>query len=115
MSHPASKATSVALHYLAYIPLAGVTLSVIVTIKALILQVMLVIDKGGWAWLKTHQAADLGFLQLILDDRLSAIRRQLILGAAKLANTPALIAFPLLALACWLMGKGLQALAKGMK
>jgi len=115
MSHPASKATSVVLHYLSYIPLAGVTLSVFVTLKALILQIMLVINKGGWAWLKMHQAADLGFLQLILDDRLSAVRRQLILGAAKLANTPALIVFPCIALVCWLMGKGLQALAKGIK
>jgi len=115
MSYSASKATAVVIHYIAYLPLAGVTISVFVTIKALILQLMLVIDKGGWAWLKTHQAVNLGFLELILDDRFSAFRRQLILGAAKLANSPALIVFPCIALVCWLIGKGLQALAKGIK
>ncbi|WP_300670641.1 hypothetical protein [Desulfoluna sp.] len=115
MSRPASKATAVVIHYLAYLPLAGVTLSVYLILKTLILQVILLVDKGGWAWVKTHQALNLGFLQLILDDRLSAVRRQLVLGAAKLANTPALIVFPCIALLCWLTGKGLQALAKGIK
>lgn len=115
MSHPASKATAVALTYLAYLPLAGVTLCVFMIAKALVLQLMLVAEKGGWVWLKTHQALNLDFLQLLLDDRFAAVRRQLLLGAAKLANTPALIVLPIIALACWLTGKGLQALAKGIK
>jgi ABC-type spermidine/putrescine transport system permease subunit II len=115
MSHPASKATAVAFHFIAYIPLAGVTLSVFMTLKTLILQVVLFVDKGGWAWVKCHQAMNLGFLQILLDDRLSPFRRQLLLGAAKLANTPALLVFLGSALACLLVGKGLQAIAKAME
>lgn len=115
MSHPASKATAVALHFIAYIPLAGVTLSVFMVLKTLILQIMLFVEKGGWAWVKCHEATSLGFLQVLLDDRLSPFRRQLLLGAAKLANTPALFVFLGSALLCLLVGKGLQTLAKAME
>ncbi|BCS97068.1 hypothetical protein DSLASN_27000 [Desulfoluna limicola] len=115
MSHPASRAAAVAIHFIAYLPLAGVTLSVFMTLKTLVLQVMLVVDKGGWAWVKCHQAMNLGFLQVLLDDRLSPFRRQLLLGAAKLANTPALFVFIGLALVCLGIGKGLQAMARGME
>lgn len=115
MSHPASKATAVALHFIAYIPLAGVTLSAFMTLKTMVLQIMLFVDKGDWAWVKCHQAMNLGFLQVILDDRLSPFRRQLLIGAAKLANTPALVVFLGSALVCLAIGKGLQALAKAIK
>lgn len=108
MSHPASKATSFLLRYLAYLPLAGVTLSFIMCLKATVLQVMLIFTRGSWAWLKVHQAMELDFLDLLLDERLSSFRLQLVTWAAKLANTPALPVFLGSAFIFMAMGQGLM-------
>ena len=115
MSHPVSKATAVALHFVAYIPLAGVTLSVFMLLKTLLLQGIHFADKGGLGWIKLHQTMDMGFLEFLLDDRLSTFRTQLLLWAAKLANTPALWVFLGTTLLCLGVGKGLQTLATGME
>ena len=115
MSHPVSKAMAVVLRFVAYIPLAGVTLSVFMLLKTLLLQGIHIVDKGGLGWIKLHQAMDLGFLQLLLDDRLSPFRTQLLIWAAKLANTPALWVFLGTTLICLGIGKGIQTLATGME
>ena len=114
MSHPLSKATAVALRFAACIPLAGVTLSVFMIFKTLFLQGMLIVNTGGIGWIKLHQAMDLWFLQLLLDDRLSPFRTQLLIWAAKLANAPALLVFLGTTLLCLCIGKGVQALATNM-
>lgn len=114
MSHPASKACAFVVRYLAYLPLAGVTLSIYMFLKAIILQVMLIFTKGGWIWLKMHQAMEMGFLDIILDDRLSSFRFQLISWAAKLANTPALPVLLASAVICFALGQGLMFASKAL-
>ncbi|MCG8472931.1 MAG: hypothetical protein MI742_13905 [Desulfobacterales bacterium] len=115
MRHPASKASSFVIQYIAYLPLAGVTLSIYMLLKAAILQIILIFTKGSWVWLKVHQTMELNFLQILLDERLSSFRLQLVTWAAKMANTPALPVFLATALICFLLGQGLLAASKGLK
>ncbi len=115
MNNPVSKALALGLHFIAYIPLAGVTLSIFMEIKILILQGIALVRDGGWTWIGLHQSMDLDFLQLLLDEHLSPVRHTLIPVAAKLANTPALWVFPCTALIFLALGKGIQRLAQRLE
>lgn len=80
----------------AYIPLGGASLSFILCFYSIIKSVILLAVNGSLVIPKLHQTVGLDFLHLLMDDRLSGIRRYLIQVAAKGANMPSPLAFLIL-------------------